>query len=249
MIPKIIHFCWLSGDPYPPLVLHCISTWKTVLPDYKILLWDASQIDIHSSIWLEEACQAKKYAFAADYIRLYALYNYGGIYLDSDVEVLKSFNDLLHLKSFIGYDSTNAIEAAIIGAEKGQEWIKSALEYYDNRHFIDSNGNYDMRPIPRMIYSKLHQFLSFKDCTTLVLKFPEISIFPSEYFSPKNYQTKQLYVTENTYTIHHFDGKWISQTLNSKVKSSIHILLNKFFGNKMHYYVVNGVRNIKKIFR
>lgn len=249
MIPKIIHFCWLSGDPYPPLVLHCINTWKDKLPDYKIVLWDTSQIDIHSSIWLEEAYLAKKYAFAADYIRLYALYNYGGIYLDSDVEVLKSFDDLLHLKSFIGYDSTNAIEAAIIGAESGQDWVKSALEYYNNRHFVDSDGNYDMRPIPRMIYSKLHQFIFFEDNYSSILDLSQISIFPSEYFSPKNYQTKTLAITAKTYTIHHFDGKWIPQTLNNKLKVQIHILLKKVFGSKIHFYMVKNIRNIKRRFQ
>ena len=84
-IPKIIHYCWLSGDPYPELVQFCMQSWKEKLPDYDFVLWDKSHFDIHSVPWVEQACSAKKWAFAADYIRLYALYNYGGIYLDSDV--------------------------------------------------------------------------------------------------------------------------------------------------------------------
>ena len=90
MIPKIIHFCWMSGDAYPEKIKKCIESWKQKLPDYEIWLWDTNRFDINQSIWVKEAFEAKRYAFCADYIRCYALYNYGGVYLDSDVEVLKS---------------------------------------------------------------------------------------------------------------------------------------------------------------
>ena len=100
MISKVIHLCWLSGDPYPEKIKKCIDSWKRVLSDYEIILWDTKRFDLDSSIWVKQAFEAKKYAFAADYIRFYALYHYGGIYMDSDVEVLKSFDDLLHLPYF-----------------------------------------------------------------------------------------------------------------------------------------------------
>ena len=102
MIPKVIHFCWLSGETYPELVCKCIKSWELILPDYEIILWDTQKIDIHSNLWLEQSFKKKKYAFAADYIRFYALYYYGGIYLDADVEVLKSFNPLLGEHYFLG---------------------------------------------------------------------------------------------------------------------------------------------------
>ena len=97
MIPKIIHFCWLSDDPYPKKIQFCLDTWKKKLPDYEIMLWDFNRFPKDKSVWVSEAFDARKYAFAADYIRFYALYNYGGIYLDSDVEVIKNFDDFLHL--------------------------------------------------------------------------------------------------------------------------------------------------------
>ena len=102
MIPKILHLCWLSGDAYPAKIAKCIDSWKRVLPDYDIILWDTKRFPLSQSQWVREAFEKKKYAFAADYIRFYALYTMGGIYLDSDVEVLKSFDDLLDLPYFMG---------------------------------------------------------------------------------------------------------------------------------------------------
>ena len=125
MIPKIIHLCWLSGDKYPAKIAKCIASWKKNLPDYEIMLWDTKRFDLNSSNWVKQAFEAKKYAFAADYIRFYALYNYGGVYLDSDVEVLKSFNPLLDLPYFVGAVQPGTPEAAIMGAEKVKEMATS----------------------------------------------------------------------------------------------------------------------------
>ena len=123
MIPKQIHYCWLSGEPYPKLISDCIESWKIHLPDYKIILWDTKRIDINSNLWLKQAFETKKYAFAADYIRFYALYHYGGIYLDADVEVLRSFDGLLNRHEFVGEEASGDIEAAVMGVEKNISWV------------------------------------------------------------------------------------------------------------------------------
>lgn len=151
MIPKIIHLCWLSGDTFPESIKRCLETFPLYLEDYEINLWgkipeDVSclggmkvtemHFDLDSTPWTKEAFEAKKYAFAADYIRLYALYTYGGIYLDADVVVYKSFDELLHLPYFIGCDQIRAFEAAVIGAEKGCFWVKEVLDTYEGKHFI-----------------------------------------------------------------------------------------------------------------
>ena len=112
MIPKIIHLCWLSGDPYPPKIAKCLKTWEKFLPDYEVVLWDTQRFDLNSSLWVKQAFEKKKYAFAADYIRFYALFHIGGIYLDSDVEVLKSFDDLLDLPYFIGAEKSHLPEVS-----------------------------------------------------------------------------------------------------------------------------------------
>lgn len=118
MIPKIIHLCWLSDNDYPPKIKRCLKSWQKYLPEYKIMLWDTKRFNLDESIWVKQAFTKKKYAFAADYIRFYALYNYGGIYLDSDVEVLKNFDDLLQFPYFMGTEKAGTIEAAILERKK-----------------------------------------------------------------------------------------------------------------------------------
>lgn len=146
MIPKTIHYCWFSGDPYPDIVKRCLRSWKRMLPDYKLRLWDGNSFDFESVPFVQEAMAAKKYAFASDYIRLYALYTEGGIYLDSDVEVYKSFNAFLSNNFFTGtepyiiddkilYD----LECAIMGSEKGHPFLKEALDYYNGIHYSPDN--------------------------------------------------------------------------------------------------------------
>ena len=151
MIPKIIHLCWMSGDPFPSDIQKCIDSWKRILPDYEIWLWDTKRFDLSTSVWVTEAYDKKKYAFCADYIRMYALFNYGGVYLDSDVEVLRSFNDLLTLPYFIGYESKQYFEAAVIGAEKGNPFIGDVLAYYKDRHFVKENGSLDIQIMPEVM--------------------------------------------------------------------------------------------------
>lgn len=158
MIPKKIHWCWLSGDPLPSNFEACVNSWKEIMPDYEIICWDKSRFDIHSVPFVEEAYNCKKYAFAADYIRLYALYTEGGIYLDSDVKVFERFDRFLHHSAFSSVEispvmikhrtdrdwhSRNAgygIQGAIIGAEKGNEWIGKSLHFYDGKSFLDEEG-------------------------------------------------------------------------------------------------------------
>lgn len=223
-IPKIIHYCWLSGEPYPELVQRCMQSWKEKLPDYEFILWDMNRFDIHSVSWVEQACAVKKWAFAADYIRLYALYNYGGIYLDSDVEVLKSFDDLLDRPYFFGREHTpdrienrDSIEAATFGAEKGLPFLKRVMEYYERHDFVDDNGYMDTTTLPTVLARKL--------------KGESLEILPMDFFSPKNTRTLELQITENTYSVHHFNGSWHSLAQQKHV--ALRTKLCKVFGEKL----------------
>lgn len=234
MIPKIIHYCWLSGEPYPVLVEKCISSWKKNLPEYDFVLWDANRVDTISNLWLKQAYENKKYAFAADYIRFYALYYYGGIYLDADVEVLKTFNDLLDQKQFLGEEAGGDIEAAVIGAEKGSSWVKECLDYYRDRPFIKSNGRLDTRPVPLLINS--------------VVGGKGLAIKPYYYFSPKDYNIGKIDIKESTYCIHHFDGKWLKRGLKYSVKKNIHKALYLIMGRVKHNKVIRIIRIIKDRF-
>lgn len=231
MIPKVIHYCWLSGEPYPELVRKCIDSWSKYLPDYELILWDTNRIDINSNVWLSQAYNSKKYAFAADYIRFYALYHYGGIYLDADVEVLKSFNSLVGRDVFLGEEASGDIEAAVMGCEKGMVWVKECLEYYNERTFIIDNKSYDMTPVPLLV--------------SKVAEKHKLDIFAYDYFSPKNYHLGKTLVSKNTYCIHHFDGKWLDKGGKFVFKRCIHRLLYVLFGRKGHNKLVKLIRKSK----
>lgn len=231
MIPKIIHLCWLSGDPYPPKIQFCIDSWKKYLPDYEIMLWDTQRFDVNAIRWTKQAFEAKKYAFAADYIRLYAVYNYGGIYLDSDVEVIRSFDELLHLPYFVGVESgADGVETAAFGAEKGMEWVKYMMDYYQDRDFIKENGEMDIAAMPPV----MGQWIRKKYQWT-VIDGPEgfdpdpsrICLFPTEWFCahPIDDQKRFRYnITKETHCIHHFANSWTDD------RGPLHKLFYRIFG-------------------
>lgn len=145
MIPKIIHWCWLSDDPIPDNLQKCMESWKKHLPNYEFIHWDFIRFPKGKSKWVDDAFACRKYAFAADYIRLYALYHYGGIYLDMDVEVLKPFDDLLNLKTIVcEQNGVHGLEVAAFGAEKKAKWLKCCLNYYDATTFVNSDGTFNI---------------------------------------------------------------------------------------------------------
>jgi len=248
MIPKIIHFCWLSGDSYTPMVQKCLGTWKKNMPDYEVKLWDMDNPEINQNEWVKEAFDAKKYAFAADYIRLYAVYHYGGIYLDSDVEVLQSFDSLLNLSSFIGFESSGDLEPAVFGAQPKVDWIKYCLGYYENRKFKNEEGKLDMRPLPMIIKKQLEAFMGIKIApqNNKINNKTECGLvfYPSSFFSPKNYHTRKIKLSSDTMVIHHFDGNWVKVSIMSKIKERIHQFLYGVLGENGHYKVITLIRKM-----
>ena len=132
MIPKIIHYVWVGNNPKPKDIKKCMKTWKKHLKDYKIIEWNESNFDISSHPFVKKAYEAKKWAYVSDYIRMYAIYNYGGIYLDTDVLVLENFDKFLNNKVFVGFERENYPFTAVFGAEKKNKFIKKLLDYYDN---------------------------------------------------------------------------------------------------------------------
>lgn len=240
MIPKKIHLCWLSGDAYPSKIARCIESWKKHLPEYEIVLWDTKRFDLGQSQWVREAFEKKKYAFAADYIRFYALYHEGGIYLDSDVEVLKSFDDLLDLPYFIGAEKAGTPEAAIIGAEKGCDWVKQCLDYYDGRPFIRADGSLDIKKLPEIMVEQIEtlkplRVLSLSESQGIrKMDFSkEVLVMNDAYFSPKVFDSREVEITPQTYAIHHYQNSWFSP--KAKAYYRFRTFLIRIFGYKFIY--------------
>ena len=238
MIPKIIHLCWLSGDTYPPKIAKCLESWKKYLSDYEVMLWDTNQFDLSSSIWVRQAFEKKKYAFAADYIRFYALYHHGGIYLDSDVEVLRSFDDLLDLPYFMGAEKAQTPEAAIIGAEKGCDWIKACLDYYHNRPFINEDGSLNIKTVPDIMIRQIEQIkpvrvLSLEDSLNIrsLDMQKEVLVFNDAFFSPKVFDSREVELTPYTYAIHHYQNSWFSPKAKAYYRGRAYLV--KFFGRTL----------------
>lgn len=215
MIPKIVHYCWLSDDPVPTELQKYMESWKKYLPDYEFVKWDFSRFSKNESKWVSDAFDNKRYAFAADYIRLYALYNYGGIYLDMDVEVTKPYGDMLKLNTMLGHENSkvNSLEVAAFGVERHSEWVKLCLNHYNQREFVNPDGSFNDQPLPGVVKNNLvENGYVIKEVKTvqeaLNIGEKEIPVFPFDYFSPKNHTTGKVKRTENTYTIHHFSGSW-----------------------------------------
>lgn len=207
MIPKVIHYCWMSGEPFPELIQECIDSWKKFLPDYEIIEWNKDNFDVNISSFTKEAFDMKKYAFVSDYVRLYVLYNYGGIYLDSDIKVLKSFNSLLNNKAFSGFESKERVGVWLLASEKGNPLFKEMLNCYKNRHFIKGDGSLDLEPNTVLLKPILEKYgIIFNN---QYQKNEYITIYPRDYFCPLDGSTGEINITKNSYAMHLFNGAWL----------------------------------------
>lgn len=236
MIPKIIHYCWFSGDPYPDLVKRCIRSWKRILPDYQLRLWDCNSFDFNSIPFVHDAMADKRYAFAADYVRLYALYTEGGIYLDSDVEILKSFDNFLDNSFFTGtepyiindkvfYD----LECAIMGSEKGHPFLKEALDYYNTIHYSPQNNN----TICHALVPILEQYGYTSENKHYYLS-NGVKIYPLDHIHDK-------YCFFDKSAIHWCQGSW----LNNPEKSRLYYFCGRH-GLLRYYHWLERVRGTMK---
>lgn len=245
MIPKTIHYCWLSGDPYPELIGKCIQSWMVHLPDYQFVLWDRKKAETIESEWLKQTIALKKYAFAADFIRIYSILHYGGVYLDTDVELVASLNPFLSHNFFIGVEYNNDLEPAVFGAIAGHPLLINLLSYYQNRFFIKSDGSQDNRPLPTIFNEVASLKFGFKPTGKMQhFKNEGIAIYPCDYFSPKNIYFKQIKKTGNTVAIHHFDGSWFHKNGKFVLKRIFHQLLYRLGGKSFHNQFIQIIRRI-----
>lgn len=249
MIPKKIHYCWLSGDNFPEIVQKCMKSWQEVMPDYELICWDMNKFNIESIPFVSEACSVKKWAFAADYIRMHALFTEGGIYLDTDVIIKKRLDELLMHDLFVSVeyhpeiikehdtlsliDSNGAykepftekpgigIQAAVIGGTQGHPFLKDCLEWYGRNRFILPGGKYNNVVIAPEIYAMVAEKFGFRYVDERQ-DLDALTILPSETFAGS-----PAYETENSYAVHVCIGGWRDEPEKTPMKRLFRRVLQK----------------------
>ncbi len=223
-IDKHIHYCWFGGNPKSDIIHKCIKSWKEVLPDYKITEWNETNFDINMSEYTKEAYEHKKYAFVSDYARFYVLRKYGGIYLDTDVEVKKSLDPFLEHECFMGFENKKDVAPGlIIGTVKNHPAIEAVYETYKKRKFFYSEKVLNQTTVVEVMTRYLvKNGLKRNNKRQSVAG---VEIYPRTYFSPISYDSDIDYFSENTHTVHHYAGSWISEEQKKINKSFKHKLI------------------------
>ena len=219
MIPKVIHYCWFGGNPLPALAIKCIESWKKYFPDYEIKEWNEDNFDVNIIPYVQEAYVAKKYAFVSDYARFWILYKYGGLYFDTDVEVIKSMDDIIAKGAFMGCENdvkdNGATALAVapglgLGVNPGLGLYQEILELYSTLHFLNTDGSFNLKTVVQYTTEILagHGLQHVNEIQYVA----GVWIYPQEYFCPISPITLQCHKTKNTYCIHHFAGSWCERS-------------------------------------
>lgn len=236
MIPKVIHYCWFGRNPLPQLAVKCIESWKKYLPEYEIKEWNEDNFDVNMIPYTREAYEAKKYAFVSDYARFWILYNYGGLYFDTDVEVIKPMDDIIARGPFMGCekDASDTSVASVnpglgLGVTPGLGLYKELLDLYATLHFKNEDGSLNLKTIVEYTTEMLcnyglKQINDIQECAG-------VWVYPKEYFCPISH-VHNIDVTNNTYTIHHYAGTWLPR--RKRIKKGI----IKMLGRKLYNVIL-----------
>lgn len=211
MIPKIIHYCWFGGNPKSESVKKYIESWRKYCPDYEIKEWNESNFNINENDYCREAYEAKKWAFVTDYVRLKALYEEGGFYMDTDVEVVKSMDPLRVYDAVSGYESPTHIPTGTMGACRDNEWIGMLLHDYDHRHFLRKDGTCDTITNVVVITDLTVKKYGLHLHGQKLVFGHNMVLLPFDYLCAKDLDTGEICKTSNTYTIHHFAASWLPE--------------------------------------
>ena len=233
MIPKVINYCWFGKKDKPKEVIKCINSWKKLCPEYEIVEWNESNYDLEKNDYVKYTYNNEKWAFLSDYVRLDVIYENGGIYLDTDVELLKPLDKLLDSDGYIGMEEIGTINTGQgFGATKKHPFIKENKEFYEKYCVCDENGKFN-KVICVDVSTQIMKKYGLKEENSYQ-KVYEMDVYPTEYFCPKKMGTNKITITDNTYSIHHFDSSW---------KSSNKIV------RKVGYYLIPIKQFIKKLIK
>ena len=259
MIPKKIHYFWFGESEKPKMVLDCINSWKKYCPDYEIIEWNEKNYDVHKNKYMEQAYTAKRWGFVSDYARLDVIYEHGGLYFDTDVEIVKPLDELMNIGGFIGFeknvDTVNqnyyVNTGQGFGATNSHPVIKQMLDVYAELQFFENNKE-NLTTCPYYNTIALIDLGLRQD--NIFQKLGDFVVYPSDYFCPINWKTKKIEKTDNTYTIHYFNASWLSEKEKKQRKKErmadyiVHlpnIILKKFLGNDRYQNLKNLLKRIK----
>lgn len=243
-IPKTIHYCWFGKNTMPLNLKKYVDNWKNILTNYEIVEWNENNFDIKKLPFTEEAYESKMWAFVSDYVRLYALYNYGGIYLDTDMELINNFDRLLDNEAFCGFESRYYLGSAVIGSKKGNLWIKDIMDIYQGKHFINSDGTLDKTPNTRFITDITEQNYKLK-LNNKYQRLSKVTVYPRDYFYPESLYSHKTKITNNSIGIHHWNGSWCSEQVPT-FKTKIHSFMYSTLGDTITEVIYKEYRKIMK---
>lgn len=248
-IPKIIHYCWFGGKPLPKLAVKCINSWKKYLPDYEIKEWNENNFDVNICKYCSEAYTEKKWAFVSDFVRIYVLVNFGGIYMDTDVEVVKSFDEtFLQNEAFSGFETTTSIPTGIMASIPGQRFFSELLEVYISKSFIKNDGKPDLTTNVQLIteIGKKYGLIPNNSLQTI----NGFTLYPQTYFCPLSHSGSETCISDQTYTIHHFAGSWCDRKTKfvGKWNTTYKTKITNLLGESIATIVYKSCYNICRLF-
>lgn len=247
MIPRTIHYCWFGGKPLPDKVQNNIASWKKYCPDYKIIQWDESNYDVHINDYVSQAYIRKKYAFVSDYARLDIIQKYGGIYLDTDIELIKSLDKFLKYNSYFGLEEAGKVATGLgFGSEKNAKILNEMLKQYDNQIFFDgkSENLKTCLEYSEPVFNRLG--LTTQDKTQYFDQ-SHIAVFSTDVFCPMSIETGKTTISDGTVSIHHYDSSWKKHPSFSKYLTKYKIRIRKVidhvFGNGTYNRLKNKLKH------
>lgn len=245
MIPKTIHYCWFGHAPLPPSALKCINSWKKYFPEYNIVEWNEDNFDVNMIPYTREAYKDKKYAFVSDFARFWILYQYGGIYFDTDVEVIQSFESILSKGGFMGIEKNAFVEGkpAVapglgMGIEAENSFYKEMIDYYTKTPYCTKEG--EKHPITIVVHTTKELYKSGMIPSHKLQMINDFWIYPEDVFCPLDSTTGVLTITDNTVSIHHYTCSWQNSKL-AKIRHQIKLQLVRLCGPKIATAIVNSI--------
>ncbi len=243
MIPRTIHYCWFGNNPKTLFVEKCIDSWKKYCKDYKIIEWNENNFNISiAPLYVKQAYSVKKYAFVSDYVRLWALINYGGLYFDTDIEIIKQLDQFLSLNAFACFENNSQIQTGILACQNNHPIFKEFIKEYDKIEFINKDGTFDYTTNVKRI-SDISMKFGFTPNGKLQ-KFYDFTIYPQNYFCPDHEKLNDELYMKDTFAIHWFAGSWKSLKTKKREKSfwwkNIIVPLSKYYNksnSKLIFYL------------